>query len=266
MRKIIKDNNFIKILNKTNHTLPFIISIPHSGTFLTKELVSNLKDEVILPNTDWYLEKLYGFLEELGFTVIINNLSRYVIDPNRSLLDNNPSFWHTAIYTKTTYGKDMYKNKLNENIKQERVKYYNNYHSNLELLINDKLKYFKKVYLIDLHSFATPLPYDIILGNNYDTTSSIDFKNKLVSLFKKENFQVGCNEKFIGGYIVKHYKDKCEAIQIEINYRKYIEDRSFYEEENPKINEELFKDTSNKLRRVFESLKKYVKLCQLKKR
>ena len=255
MRKIIKDNNFIKVLNSTNHTLPFIISIPHSGILLTSELVSNLKDKVTLPNTDWYLEKLYVFLEELGFTVIINNLSRYVIDPNRDLTDNNPSFWHSAIYTKTTYGKDMYKFELSENIKQERINYYNKYHSNLELLINDKLKYFKKVYLIDLHSFATPLPYDIILGNNYDTTSSIEFKERLVSLFSKEGFRVGCNEKFIGGYIVKHYSNKCEAIQIEINYRKYIEDRDFLEEEDPVINEYLFKDTSNKLERIFEVLK-----------
>ena len=259
MRKIIDNNNFIEILNKDNHSLPFIISIPHSGIFLTEELISNLKDKVILPNTDWYLQDLYSFLQELGYTVIINNMSRYVIDPNRSLTDNNPSFWHSAIYTKTTYGKEMYKNELTEDVKKERIKYYNEYHSNLENLINNKLKYFKKVYLIDLHSFATPLPYDIILGNNYDTTSSIDFKNKLFKLFKKEGFKVGCNKKFIGGYIVKHYKDKCEAIQIEINYRKYIENRSFYEEENPSINEKLFKQTKKSLKIIFEDLEKFFK-------
>ena len=149
---------------------------------------------------------------------------------------------------------------LKQHIKQERIEYYNKYHSNLELLINDKLKYFKKVYLIDLHSFATPLPYDIILGNNYDKTSSIEFKEKLVSLFSKEGFRVGCNEKFIGGYIVKHYGNKCETIQIEINYRKYIEDRDFKEEEDPVINQELFKATSEKLRKIFESLKKWCKI------
>ncbi len=255
MRKIIKNNSFIKILNKSNNTLPFIISIPHSGEFLTKELISNLKDGVVLPNTDWYLQDLYNFLEDLGFTVIINKISRYVIDPNRNLEDNNPSFWHSAIYTKTTYGKEMYKSELSKDLKKERLRYYYTYHDNLDALINEKLNHFKKVYLIDLHSFATDIPYDIILGNNYDTTSSTNFKNKIASLFTKEGFRVGCNIKFIGGYIVKNYKNKCESIQIEINYRKYIEDRNFEEEETPIVNKELFKETSDKLRDIFECLK-----------
>ncbi|MFS8961997.1 N-formylglutamate amidohydrolase [Lactobacillus delbrueckii] len=37
----------------------------------------------VLANTDWFLRELYDFLPGRGFTVLENNLNRYLIDPNR---------------------------------------------------------------------------------------------------------------------------------------------------------------------------------------
>ena len=60
-----------------------------------------LNDDVILLNSDWYLDDLYLFLEELGFTTIINNINRSAIDPNRELIINNgANYTSSLVYTK----------------------------------------------------------------------------------------------------------------------------------------------------------------------
>ena len=153
-----KDTEFVKIINKEENKLPFVISIPHSGLYITKEMNEKLKD-VILANMDWYLPKLYDFLEEQRFTIIINNISRYVIDVNRKInFKNFDSYTKSLIYTKTTFNKEMYKSPLTKKEIDYRIKeFYKNYHKTLIRLINEKLKYFNKIYLIDLKELIKEL-------------------------------------------------------------------------------------------------------------
>src|SRR6476659_3852912 len=65
-------------------TSALIVSMPHVGTFIPHGVGSALSDcAARRPDTDWHLPRLYDFLGELGATVIVANLSRYVIDVNR---------------------------------------------------------------------------------------------------------------------------------------------------------------------------------------
>ena len=43
------------VINTSVHMIPEVISIPHSGTYLTQQMKQSLKPNVILPNTDWSL-------------------------------------------------------------------------------------------------------------------------------------------------------------------------------------------------------------------
>jgi len=61
-------------------------------TLISEKMYSNLIENTILANMDWYLPQLYDFLSDMGFTTIINNISRYVIDCNRSLEDKSSDF------------------------------------------------------------------------------------------------------------------------------------------------------------------------------
>ena len=72
MKKYLNEHTtLLEIKNKTNHEIPVIISIPHSGVYILPEMKHKLTSGIILPNSDWYLPKLYSFLESLGYTVII---------------------------------------------------------------------------------------------------------------------------------------------------------------------------------------------------
>ncbi len=60
-----------------------------------------------------------------------------------------------------------------------------------------------------------------------------------------------------GGYIVSKYGawNNVEAIQIELRYTTYIENRMFGEEEVAAKNDELFKETQLRLVKVFQKIK-----------
>lgn len=259
---ILNDNtNKIKLINENKHYYPFVVSIPHSGLFISETMYNNLIENVILVNMDWYLPSLYDFLENMGFTVVINNISRYMIDVNRSLEDktNDYVYNRNLIYTKTTFDKNMYKETLSQNEIQERISnYYIPYHKEIERLLTEKSKYFDKIYLIDLHSFGRNINADIVLGNNYGKTTSKEFFNLIKKDLEKCGFRVNDNKPYNGGFITRNYKEKfnnCETLQIELWYGAYINNREFIEEYKPSINEKLFESTKNRMMKFYEKLK-----------
>src|SRR5262245_54686886 len=65
-------------------SLPLLISVPHAGTAVPDEIARTFtRSGLELPDTDWYVDRLYGFAEELGASVIRASVSRYVVDLNR---------------------------------------------------------------------------------------------------------------------------------------------------------------------------------------
>lgn len=262
MRKILDEKTeMVKVINDGVHNLPFVISIPHSGLYITSEMCSKLKENTILANMDWYLPELYAFLKELHFTVVINNISRYVIDPNRAIGDTDyEKYTRSLIYNKTTFGKEMYDAILLQEEVDDRInRFYKNYHDTLKRTISEKLKHFDKVYLFDLHSFGKQMEKDVVLGNDNGRTINERLFNYIQKLFLDNEFRVAINEPFNGGYITKHYGDKnrqCESLQIELSYGSYIDKRVFYEEELPNINEDVMKNCQRRLQRIFSEISK----------
>lgn len=250
-------NNSFSIYNKEIHHYPLVISMPHSGTQLTQKMKANLLDNVVLANMDWYIPLVYDFLKEMNITIIENHMSRYVIDPNRSLQDhNNKSYKTNLIYRQTTLGYPMYQKELLEDEINERITlFYKPYHQAIKDALNEKKKHFSKVYLIDLHSFGADLGTDIILGNRNHQTINKDLFHKIHQLLEKQGFRVKDNEPFQGGCITKHYgKDNVESLQIELWYQKYIADRYFGNEEFPEINYQLMNQTKKQLHQFFNEL------------
>jgi formiminoglutamase len=252
--------NPFNVYNENINKTPYVISIPHSGTYIPKDIKNKFKKDIILPNMNWFLKELYDFLPSLNFTVIENNISRYVIDPNRNpLMLNSNNYVNSLVYERTTFGKEIYNPPLCISEKESRkIKYYDPYHNKLEELLKIKLDKFDKVYLIDLHSFASArndVKENIIISNKFGKTSSKNTLLKIKNKFIKEKFKVSENIPFSGGYITEKYgtifNDKVESIQIEIRYNEYIEDRYYGEEELSNWNVETFNYAKSKLQNIF---------------
>src|SRR6202167_6281632 len=62
-----------------------IVSMPHVGARVPEEIEHGFTPVArALTDTDWYVDRLYDFVPELGASVIAACYSRYVIDLNRS--------------------------------------------------------------------------------------------------------------------------------------------------------------------------------------
>ena len=74
-----------KITKPSGSIVPILLSVPHCGTAFPDELVSQYKSDLIKnpDDTDWFVDKLYGFASDLGITTISAVYSRWVIDLNR---------------------------------------------------------------------------------------------------------------------------------------------------------------------------------------
>ena len=65
-------------------TQPLLISMPHIGTHVPPALAARFTPEAQqVHDTDWHLERLYDFADELGASVLVATHSRYVVDLNR---------------------------------------------------------------------------------------------------------------------------------------------------------------------------------------
>lgn len=252
--------NPVKLKKYTNYS-SILTSLPHSSYNLTLEMKKSIKENVILANNDWYLNELYDFLTNLNITSISANYSRYVIDVNRKAeyKDNHEKYTESLVYFKTTFNKEIYDKPLQIDVIENRIeKIYKPYHSCLLSEISNILNNKNKVYLFDLHSFYHQSKADVVLGTRYGKTCSKEFLDIVYNAFVNEGFSVKVDEIGLrGGYITYHYSsiENVEAIQIEIRYTKYIENRYFDEEFMPKINYELFNNTKNRLNKVFSAIK-----------
>lgn len=253
---MVTNRETITIWNEHRHDVPLVVSMPHSGTFVPQQMREQLLDGVVLPNTDWYLPELYAFLQEMGVTVLINLINRYVVDPNRdTAMQSGNSYRTSTVYLYTTQQQRMYAYAPDEKEVCRRIQqYYYPYHAALCQLLAEKRKHFPRVYLLDLHSFGLPYGADLIFGDGNGGTCSPEFLSAVETGFAENGFQVGENIPFSGGYITKHYGKRgtgVEALQIELWYRAYIADRVFGNEELPERNLTLFQGTQKKLETIF---------------
>ncbi len=75
----------MELFNFSQGSLPLLVSMPHSGTYVPPEIEERLTAAAkTLPDTDWHIPRLYDFLGELDVSVIQATHSRYVIDLNRA--------------------------------------------------------------------------------------------------------------------------------------------------------------------------------------
>ncbi|MFJ5772475.1 N-formylglutamate amidohydrolase [Psychrobacillus sp. NPDC093180] len=238
-----------------------IVNIPHSSSQLTTEMLNNKNPDVILPNMDWFLNELYDFLDDLNITRVSANYSRYVIDLNRdiTLKQGKDDYTKSLVYRKTTFGKNIYNVSLSEEVITKRIQsIYLPYHQALSNEIEASLKANNRAFLIDLHSFYIQSDADIVLGTCHGKSCSNEFLEIVRSSFQTEGFSVKVNELGLsGGNIVSKYGSwsNVEAIQIELRYTTYIENRVFGEEEVTTKDEILFNETRKRLSKVFKKIK-----------
>jgi N-formylglutamate deformylase len=222
---------------------PLLVSIPHDGRLLPDEILDRMtpagRD---LPDTDWHVERLYGFAAALGASILVAHYSRYVVDLNRPADDGAlyPGQVATGLCPEQTFaGDDLYSPGagLAGAEKSRRIDdYWRPYHDKLGETLAALKREHGYALLWDAHSIPSEVPrlFDgqlpVLNVGTFDGRSCDEsVASAVVEVARSSRFESVLNGRFKGGYITRHYGEPAngiQAIQLEIAQRAYMDETS----------------------------------------
>ncbi len=263
MNKLINDNkshHFLLFKPRKSLQKSFIVTSAHSGDYLTKYLYDkvNKDKKAYLSMNDMFINDISILMKDIGVTILQSDISRIVIDLNRSVDEIDPFYISNPprikfnlsdkakagiglIPTRNTNGKAIYESKLLWDDVEYRIEnYYLPWHGKLRKEINSLHKEFGKVFVLDLHSMPSELGYkndvkDFVIGNYFDRSSSKLSKKILSEIIESYGYKCSFNEPYSGGYITKNYFNKyknIQCIQLEIRRDLYMNEENLEKKEN----------------------------------
>ena len=219
---------------------PLLVSMPHTGTYVPEWLAPRLtRAAKALPDTDWHLEQLYNFVDELGASVLVATHSRYVVDVNRPPDNANlyPGQDTTGVVPVDTFDKaPLYLRGFEPSEAEVRSRieqYWKPYHAKL----SEELKRIKtehgRALLWDAHSILSVVPRffegklaDFNLGTADGKSCGKGLGEALLA--KISGYTKVLNGRFKGGYITRTYGDPANgihAVQLELSEVVYTEEQ-----------------------------------------
>jgi len=229
---------------------PLLVSLPHDGSEIPAALAARMTPEARgAPDTDWHVSRLYAFARELGASILVPRLSRYVIDLNRGEDDTSlyPGQNTTGLVPLVRFtGEPVYLPGQEPEAAEvaERIDtYWRPYHAALRGELDRIRALHGRVVLWEGHSirggglpflFAGRLP-DLNLGTANGASCLPALQARIEqALSAQDDYDWVANGRFKGGHITRHYADPgngIEAVQLELSQRTYMDENSFdYEE------------------------------------
>ena len=223
-------------------TCPLLISMPHVGTHLPPAIAARLTDEARqVPDTDWHLERLYGFAGELGASILVATHSRYVVDLNRP--PDNQSLYPgqdtTGLCPVDTFDKTpLYlagDTPDDAEVDARRAALWQPYHRQLQTELDRLRAAHGTVVLWDAHSIRSVVPRffegrlpDLNLGTADGASCDPLLADTLLAIGKQANgYSAVLNGRFKGGYITRRYGQPAlgvHAVQLELTQCSYMQE------------------------------------------
>ncbi len=224
--------------------VPILVSVPHCGTAFPEELIPHFKKEKISfpDDTDFFVDKVYDFVSELGITMIYAHYNRWVIDLNRSPINQN-LYDDGRIITSLTpitdfLGKPIYQSaKFEPDVKEvqrRKEKYYLPYYDAVTKVLNNFKKEFGIGVLWDAHSIRRLVPTiqtepfpSFILGTNDGQSANGTFIEAAKQGIATSGKECSYNHPFKGGNITRHFGNPAQnihALQLEMIKTMYMDD------------------------------------------
>ena len=223
------------------HT-PLIVSVPHAGTAIPADQQHRYVPRALaVEDTDWFLDRLYGFATELGASLIVPVHSRYLIDLNRPRENtpmyagqNNTELCPTRFFT----GEPLYREGLAPDaadIARRVSTCWQPYHDALQ----DELARLRSVHghavLFDAHSIKSELPWlfdgtlpHMNLGTVNGTSCAPALRDAVASVLAAQTrYTHVVDGRFKGGHITRQNGRPAlgvHALQLEMCWRAYMEE------------------------------------------
>jgi N-formylglutamate deformylase len=224
---------------KAGH-LPLLVSMPHVGTDIPDDVAARLMPcAAARADTDWHLPELYGFVEEMGASMLSARWSRYLIDLNRPPENTNlyPGQDTTGLCPVDTFGRErLYREGMEPDaaeVQRRLALYWRPYHQQLRAELDRLLALHGRVVLWDAHSIASQVPRffegrlpDLNFGTADGKSCSLQLEGEMIKLAEaQERYSFVFNGRFKGGHITRFYGNPAggvHAIQLEMSQCLYM--------------------------------------------
>ncbi len=222
---------------------PLLVSLPHVGVAIPDDQRARYVERALaVEDTDWHLELVYGFVRDLGASLIVPRFSRYLIDLNRPPEDTPmyPGAHNTELCpTRFFSGDPLYRPGQapdQAEIARRRERYWQPYHGALA----DELARLKAsqghAVLFDGHSIKSVVPWlfvgtlpDLNLGTAGGASCAPSLRSALAAVLAAQaDFTHVVDGRFKGGHITRHYgrpESAVHAVQLEMGLRCYMDEQ-----------------------------------------
>ncbi len=187
---------------------------------------------------------MYSFTKAQGITTLISNVSRYVVDLNRSPKDQDlyPGKFTTGVVPAVSFKKEpLYKKGKEPDMMARANRIRENffpYHYEIEKTLSEKKQKYGRALLWDAHSVKSEVPSlfkgklpDFNFGTNDGKSCGLAVEEAFSRVMKEEfpEFSFVFNGRFKGGYTTRHYgrPDKnIHAVQLELSQATYLNEET----------------------------------------
>ncbi len=228
---------------------PVIVEVPHAGLTIDPESMATLvaPTQSIGRDADLFVDDLYADAPDVGATLLVSHISRYVCDLNRAETDVDPltveggtarSAPHGVIWRVTTDNRAALLRPLPfSELERRLVRIYRPYHQKLNALLQERVREFGFAILLCGHSMPSRgreghidpgrERADVVPGSRGRTTCAetvLRLVDRNAAAFR---FSVAHDEPYRGGFSTTHYgrpRQHVHAIQIELARRLYMDE------------------------------------------
>jgi len=221
---------------------PLIVDVPHAGTHIPDAIAFRLTDTARSgPDTDWHVDRLYGFARETAATMLVATHSRYVVDLNRDPTGAAlyPGADNTELCpTRTFASESIYRDgetPSTREIAARRSVFFEPYHATLAAEIERVRAQHGYAILLDAHSIRSKVPRffdgrlpDLNLGTARGASCAENVERLAIDVLAAARaFSHVANGRFTGGYVTRHYGRPAvgiHALQLEMAQSCYMDE------------------------------------------
>lgn len=223
---------------------PLLISVPHAGYGVPEALENRLSAAARpLPDTDWFVDRLYDWAIAEGAGMLVATASRYVVDLNRPpddapLYDESTSRLSTGVVPVRTFdGQPVYRSGTDPD-RDEGTARLAEYWQPFHALLAEELERIRQchghVVLLDAHSIRHEVPLlfdgrlpDLNLGSNNGRSAAPSLLASAREALTDTAFTLVVDGRFRGGYVTRHYgrpDADIHAVQLELAQCAYMQE------------------------------------------